>query len=594
MQKNIFLMFNSITKRKFLLSFTFTFFILTTNAQVNFLWAKAMDGSSYDGGQSIAIDGASNDYTTGYFEGCVDFAPGLGVWYLTSNGAQDIFISKLDASGNFVWAKQIGGINGDLGFSIDVDALGYIYTTGTFQDTVDFDPGVGVFNLTNSGNGAAIFVSKLDPLGNFGWAKKLGGVGGSSMGRCIKLDATGNVYTTGYFDVTTDFDPGAGVFNITPVGGEDIFINKLNVSGNFVWAKSMGGVNTDCGYSIGFDNGGNIYTSGKFRDTVDFDPGIGVYNLISAGFEDIFVNKFNSSGTFVWAKAMGGAMTDISYSNVVDGLGNVYTTGIFLGTADFDPGPGVFSITSMGNNDIFISKLNASGNFMWALSMGGTANEAAISITIDQYSNIYTTGFFQSTVDFDPGAGAYYLSSPGLDDIFISILDISGTFVSAKNIGGVGAACVGQSIAVDLFGDVYTTGYFQGTGDFDPGPSVYNITAPGLDDVFVVKLNCPSLGISEIKGDLSVEQNIFPNPNNGLFTLQVSASTTSTSSGLAGSAPIINGELILINSIGQKVYEAKIIQGINTIQTNSLAKGLYNYILLSDKQKINSGKLVVE
>src|ERR1035437_9575750 len=132
---------------------------------------------------------------------------------------------------NFLWAKSMGGTGNDIGYSIALDASGNVYTTGYFYGTVDFDPGAGTFNLTSAGN-YALFISKLDASGNFVWAKQIGGTSSGALGQFISLDASGNIYTTGCFFGTVDFDPGAGTSNLTSSSTNDIFVSKLDASGN--------------------------------------------------------------------------------------------------------------------------------------------------------------------------------------------------------------------------------------------------------------------------------------------------------------------------------------------------------------------------
>ena len=466
-------------------------------ADGNFVWARAMVGTERDYGYGIAVDSAGNVYTTGLFSGTVDFDPGTGTYNLTSAGWADIFVSKLDSSGNFGWAKRMGGTSGDWGLGIAVDSAGNVYTTGVFRGTADFDPGPGTYNLTEAGGGD-IFVSKLDSSGNFVWAKSVGG--GTSLdsdkGRGIAVDSVGNVYTTGWFSDTVDFDPGTGTYNLTSAGSYDIFVSKLDSSGNFVWAKSMGGTSGSRAHAIAVDSAANVYTTGLFSGTVDFDPGAGTYNLTSTDSpyneSDIFVSKLDSGGNFVWAKSMGGTSGDWGLGIAVDSAGNVYTTGVFRGTADFDPGAGTYNLTLAGDErDIFVSKLDPSGNFVWAKSMGGTSEAMGYAIATDSAGNVYTTGPFSDTIDFDPGTGAYNLTSAGSYDIFVSKLDPSGNFVWAKSMGGTGWDN-GYAIAVDSTGNagnVYTTGRFEGTVDFDPGlAGTYNLTSAGYSDIFVSKL----------------------------------------------------------------------------------------------------------
>ena len=463
-------------------------------------WAKQLGSTSNDYGNSVFVDASGNVYTSGSFQGTVDFDPGAGVSNLTSAGSDDIFVSKLDASGNFVWAKAMGGTSADASKSILIDASGNVYTTGLFRGTCDFDPGAGVSNLTSAGTDE-IFISKLDASGNFLWAKRIGGTSGD-RGLSIVVDGSGNVYTTGYFQGTVDFDPGAGVSNLTSAGSYDIFISKLNSSGTFVWAKAIGSTYDEQGTSIALDASGNVYTTGFFTiNTVDFDPGAGVSNLTPAGSADAFVLKLDASGNYVWAKAMGGTSFDPGYSIKLDGSGNVYTTGNFQGTADFDPGAGVSNLTSAGGDDIFISKLDGSGNFVWAKAVGGTSTDNATSIAIDASGNSYTSGYFGGTCDFDPSASVFNITAGASQEGFTFKLDASGNFAWAQNISGTFGVSQIQvlSNAIDASGNIYTAGFFVGTCDFDPASCVVsNLTPVGATDVFVDKKTpaCPTVSLT--------------------------------------------------------------------------------------------------
>ncbi len=472
-------------------------FVTQVNAQVTvYKWAKAIGGTDFDTSNSVAVDASGNVYTTGAFSGTVDFDPGAGTANLTSSGFLDIFISKLDASGNFVWAKAIGGNGYGQSNGIAVDASGNVYTTGWFNGSVDFDPGAGTANLTSANDdffndpSQDIFISKLDASGNYVWAKAMGGVS-SDIGYGIAVDASGNVYTTGSFSegmnsTTVDFDPGTGTANLTVVGNVDIFISKLDTSGNYVWAKSMGSPGGEAAKSIAVDASGNVYTTGYFGNTVDFNPGAGTANLTAGNF-DIFISKLDASGNYVWAKAMGGIDDDQASSIAVDASGNVYTTGYFFGTADFNPGAGTANHTTAGGRDIFISKLDASGNYVWSKAMGGTTLDISKGIKVDASGNVYTTGYFMGIADFDPSAATANLTSAGSTDIFISKLDASGNYVWAKKMGGTGED-IGYGIAVNASGNVYTTGYFNVTADFDPGAGTANLTSAGSADIFISKL----------------------------------------------------------------------------------------------------------
>jgi uncharacterized protein (TIGR03437 family) len=458
-----------------------------------FEWAGSTGGSTgLD--PRIAIDISGNIYTTGEFLGTIDLDPGIGVYNITSAGTGDVFISKVDKDGNFVWAKSLGGSAYDKANAITTDAAGNVYTTGYFNGTADFDPGTGVVSFTAASKD--VFISKLDPDGNFVWAKQFGGpFFYEDEAYAIAVDASGNVYTTGFFKNTTDFDPGPGVFNISHTTGGS-FISKLDTNGNFVWAKSFTGTNggVATGNSLALDAAGNVYTAGMYGMTIDFDPGAGVFNLTSTStyvYSNTFISKLDNDGNFVWAKSLNenydGGLTFNEYSVVTDASANVYLTSRFIGTQDFDPGAGTFNLTSAGDSDIYILKLDSSGEFVWVKSFGSTDYDGGRAAAIDAAGNIYFTGFFSGTVDVDPGAGTVNLTSAGFFDILVCKLDSNGNFVWAGSVKA-NAYDKGTSLALDASGNVHTAGYFYSTGDFDPGPCTYNLTSTGTSDLFVLKL----------------------------------------------------------------------------------------------------------
>ena len=463
-----------------------------------FVWARAMGqaGVVSDFGLGVALDGAGNVYTVGEFAGTVDFDPGVGTFNLTSAGREDIFVSKLDGAGNFVWAAAMGGFFPDGARGVALDGDGNVYTVGNFFQSGDFDPGVDTFTLNGD-----IFISKLDANGNFVWARAMETDSPfKPTAEGVALDGADNVYTVGTFSGTIDFDPGAGTFNLTSAGDRDIFVSKLDANGDFLWARAMGGSTFDAATAVTLDGAGNVYTVGAFSGTVDFDPGAGTFNLTSAGSRDIFVSKLDSAGNFVWAAAMGGPVSDSATAVALDGAGNVYTVGDFRGTADFDPGSSTFNLTTAGQADIFVSKLDSAGNFVWAATMGGSSPDGASGGALDCAGNVYTVGSFSGTADFDPGATTFNLTSAGGDDIFVSKLDSTGNFVWAVAMGSIESDFITGDVAVDCAGNVYTVGDFRGTADFDPGAGTFNLTSAGRADIFVSKLE-PVADLSLTKTD---------------------------------------------------------------------------------------------
>ncbi len=502
-------------------------------APPGFGWAVGVGSTSGDFGNAVATDSSGNVYVTGSFSGTVDFDPGPRTYNLTSAGNSDVFVAKYSAAGALVWARAMGGASSDYGQGIAVGADGSVYTTGYFQGTADFDPGSGTYNLTSAPSSSYIFVSKLDASGNFVWARTMGGAYNTyDYGYGIAVGADGGVYTTGYFQGTADFDPGSGTYNLSSGGANiyNIFVSKLDASGNFVWAHAMGGAYNIYGYGIALAADGSVYTTGCFSGTANFDPGSGWYYLTSAGVNDIFVSKLDASGNFVWARAMGGTMNDLGYGIAVGADGSVYTTGIFQGTVNFDPSSGTYNLASAGGSyDIFVSKLDAAGNFVWARAMGGTNTDQGNGIAVGSDGSVYTTGYFYGTADFDPGSGTYNLTSAGGSaDIFVSKLDVSGNFLWARAMGGT-STDYSNGIAVGSDGSVFTTGYFNGTADFDPGSGTYNLTSAGGNDIFLAKFVADASTFA-VGG--------FPSPTTagtpGSITISAKTSSGNTATGYTG------------------------------------------------------------
>lgn len=458
---------------------------ISASAQ-NLVWARQLGGTMNDFGGSITVDQAGSVLTAGSFFGTADFDPGTGTFSMTSAGSLDLYISKLDSSGNFVWAKRIGGTGNEQSPSLALDSSGNIYCSGAFSSTVDFDPGPGTFNLT-SVSGLDMFVLKVNNSGTFMWAKQISGTSTQSP-NAVTLDSAGNIITVGSFFGAGDFDPGAGTFSMSPVGLLDVFVSKLDNSGNFVWAKRLGGTNQDEGYTVAVDRSGNVFASGYFSGTADFDPGTGTFNLTSnGGSQDIFISKLSAAGAFMWAVRLGNSFNEDGRSLATDTGGHVYATGQFTGTVDFDPGPGTFNLVGSGS-DAYVVKLDSLGNLVWAKRLGGTSGDFGYGLGIDVSGNIITTGYFNGTADFDPGNDTFNLTTAGVADIFVCKLDAAGNFIRAKAMGG-SATDQGTALTTGERG-IYVTGYFNQTADFNPDAGTSNLTSFGGQDAFVVRLQC--------------------------------------------------------------------------------------------------------
>ncbi|WP_118973970.1 T9SS type A sorting domain-containing protein [Taibaiella koreensis] len=383
---------------------------------------------------------------------------------------------------HLAWARAMGGPCMEEAHSLAVDHDGNVYTTGWYN-------GPSTFGSSPAFPGPGMFVTKFDAGGNYVWAKTLGN-SVNERGRDIKVDRDGNVYITGFFQGTVDFDPGPGTHYLNSAGADDIFALKLDTDGNFMWANRAGGSSPyeEFGLGIALDTARNAYICGFFAGTADFDT----INLsVAGGNLDAFVAKLDTGGHFAWAKVIGGP--DIANNRAwgigVDGASNVYVTGGFAGTI----GLGSLSLTSTGSVDIFVTKLNTNGNFIWAKNMGGTSLDFGNKLVVDAAGNIYSTGYYYTgAADFDPGPGVETLTAQGSgSDIYISKLDTDGNFVWVNRIGGRQSEGGGWGIDVDPYGNVFLASRIRDTvitynASRDTIP---NVSTHGGYDILLAKLD---------------------------------------------------------------------------------------------------------
>lgn len=398
----------------FNMSATSAFYLSKASPSSSLIWAKQIKGPYLI--PDITIDHDGNMYVVGLFKDTVDFDPGTAVFNLISD-TLSLFILKLDTNGDFVWAKGIISTSEafDISPKIEVDDMGNVYVAGAFFDqTIDFDPSAAQHNLTAFG--FATFILKLTASGDFLWANSIDntGVGWGNQGSDLAVDRAGSVCIVGYLYCSSDFDPSTAVYNVNslnPTG--DVFIAKYRFNGTLLWVKTIAGDSTSGARCLAIDNDDNILVSGVFTGSaVDFDPNVGVYNMSvvsSIGFDN-FILKLDIYGDFIWAKSM--AFPDYVYAITTDAGNNVYISSAFSGTVDFDFGPGVHTLTS-NNQDSYVLKLNAAGDFLWVgqVTGVGTANNYSYSMCVDGNNNIYIVGYFYGLNDFDIGSSTSNLTS---------------------------------------------------------------------------------------------------------------------------------------------------------------------------------------
>ncbi len=298
------------------------------------------------------------------------------------------------------------------------------------------------------------------------WAHK-GTSQGYEYGNAVTTDDSGNVYVSGQIEYTTHFDNGQ---NLSSYGIHDIFAGKYGPDGTVKWLRNAGGRGGDVGYGVAVDDQQNCYVTGEIEDTAQFSSSV---SLISKGGNDIFLSKYNSNGTLVWAKSFGSTESDKGYSLMTNSNGDVFLTGFYSAHIYFDN----IHLTPAGLGDVYTMKLNSAGVVQWAKKGAGSENDKGKGITFDRNGNVYVAGFFTDQATFSGNT----INNNGTTGGFLVKYDASGQFVWLKG------NCCGTSeydgIAIDADDNIYTTGYFTGTVTIGST----TLTSSGSSDILMVK-----------------------------------------------------------------------------------------------------------
>lgn len=449
-------------------------------AKYDLLNGTHLTSKSIDGDTDLKINGLNFNnnqlLVSGNFTGAVDFDPSTSTLNLSSNGGIDIFISKYSTLLAPLWAYSIGGVGNDICNSQTVTSTGEVIITGSYLNTVDFDPSASSNLLVNtqSNNPQIVqntYIAKYSTSGGFVWAKDIGAkVVPITFGTSPTLtsipnvvcDAMNNILIAGVFNQTSDFDPSAAVVNITgTTSTTPTFLGKYDGNGNYVWVKTLNNIRNK-GVTLNNSNT-NITIFGTFLSstTSDFNPGTPVYNLDITNGTNYFAT-YDSSGNFVYAKNIKPTITNI-INNETDGI---YLTGNFTGTNDFDPSTGVaiqFSVLSNG----FIAKYDTVGAYVNVKPIGGNkpANLLTNLISTDGTGNVYRVGTLSATFDLDPSSNTYNVSSPLGTGIFISKYSPSGSFIWGNTMpGSIGTSLSIAIMNTDTNGNTYIAGSADANG----------------------------------------------------------------------------------------------------------------------------------
>jgi hypothetical protein len=376
----------------------------------NWDWVEKAGGTSSDQCQDIDVDDGGNITITGYFYSTATF----GSTSLSSTGSNDIFVSRLDTDGNWLWSTKAGGSSADYGYGVAVDNLGNAYITGAYYSsgTVYF----GSYTLATYSYDEA-FIAALDSSGQFTWAERMYG-SGYQRGRDIDVNQNGDLVVTGEFSYRiniggTEFSP-----SYQSTSYYRIFVAKFDTSGNYQWAQIAGYLQSSYssyGEGVAIADNGDVAVAARFQYLVDFHTNGNhrTYAYQQSSNWDCLVAKWDSNGNFVWSQVAGGSSSDYCYHIDMDGpSGNITVSGMFYGNAWF----GNTALSSTGSNDAFMAHIPSSGGWDWMKKFGGSSTEYGYAVAMRGGMYAFGGYFHNSASD---GSGSITLSSMGGADAYI-------------------------------------------------------------------------------------------------------------------------------------------------------------------------------
>jgi hypothetical protein len=423
-------------------------------------WVKQEGGSMHDKIRGITVDAQGNCYVTGEFTDKARFADRT----VTSRGSMDFVLAKYSPAGKLIWLQTAGGSEIDRGYSVAVDAAGNSYVTGHFQSP-EFR--ISDRTFTNRGD-YDYFVAKFDATGKFEWAHDGGGEG-YDYGHGIAVTPRGDVYVAGSFSGEVMLGEAKSPSAI----GKSLFVAKYDTTGTLKWSRLAGNDREQSGHNIAVGPDGGCYVSGYVSGIVELS---GRQFGSTTAVKDIFVARLSPEGNYVWAATAGGHSDGLSTGVAVDKQGNCYLTGMFNDKAVF----GDTTLTSAGEYDVFVARLNADGQPAWAYSGGGEKIDYGLGVATDSSGNCYVTGEFTDDVRFM----GQHLMGLGGRDLYVARYSPHGQLDWLEVMGGAHSD-LSYAVAVDGGGNCFLSGAFS------PGTQYqsHTLTSRGSNDIFLIKLN---------------------------------------------------------------------------------------------------------
>ena len=384
---------------------TSTMFIFKLNTLGQVLWYKDLGTTGYNAGHSLAIDDQGNIYVTGYILNYIpdrqgtDYGRLFGKKFVKRQGQRFPFIFKMSPKGEYLWAIGGGSRGSDFGTRIVADKQGNSYVAGYFQLNATF----GKFVLTGKG-GHDIFLVKVNPKGEYVWAKSFGGASNDYPGELI-LDGKGNLYLSGQYRSTITF--GTKKYTTTGTAQNAFAIRCSTATGNVAWSYARGGAEKTTGDGLAVDGTGKVYLAGQFEASIKENG----KTYTSKGGVDSYVLQLDPTSNKVqWIQAYGATGTDRAKRILLDSKGRVHVLGEFTGSIQW----GKLILQSRGLDPYFLVMDNK-GTLLSAQRAGGYGVDTPNQMVLDSKDRRYIGGSFTSEVHL----GSFKIRSLGRNDGFL-------------------------------------------------------------------------------------------------------------------------------------------------------------------------------
>ena len=546
------------------------FFISPTLAKAQTgTWAVSFGSPFQDYAEDVLADAAGNVYVCGNFRDTIDFGGGNR---LAAAGKTDVFLAKYDVNGQLAWAHRYGWFENEFSHSLKFDKHANVVMVGEYQDSTIFTNDT-IFSLDTLWFGPYaqtydVFILRVDPNGvqqdilADGWF-------GSEHAYDVEVDNDNFTVIAGMYRT---FNQWAGVWG---KGYDDIMLAIVDTNNVFLHGQVAGGAYIDRAQAVEIVGNSAYRVAGFFQDTCWFKDST-VY-LVTDFEDDVFVANYDDTLALDWVTQAGGPGKDIMSGMVADVAGNVFVGGIFETSLTLDGN----TISSAGELDGFLFKLDANGNRLWSRSIGGVGYDGVKDVALSPSGNLVVTGYFQREMTID---GTTLTAHDTLDqEMFMASFDASGALLWA-NLGGGSNPDIGVALSLDATGHAYVYGTFSGQAEFGQ----QTLVSAGSDDGFLLRVAPDgSVGTTPVAPNAPVSGLIaYPNPASGQVALRFE---------LERSAKV---QVDLLDMQGRRVRHLvggkRLMPGQHTLNTDlqGLPAGMYFFHLQADGTSL-TGKLTL-